>query len=136
MATTVLTGRSLTLSIATKDYSEQILSAAVTIETERLTLDTLAGRAYAFVDKNATLDIEWLNDAGKTPDSLTKALWDATESAPNTTLAAILTLASGLSLTFSVLPNFPSALGGAASEAQTLSTSLQVVGAITEDFTA
>jgi len=135
MATTVLTGRSLVLTIATKDYSEQILSANVNIETERLTLDTLKGRAYAYVDNNATLDIEWLNDAGKSPDSLTKALWDATESAPNTTLAAVLTLTTGITLTFSVLPNFPSQ-GGAASDAQTVSTSLQVVGAITEDFTA
>ena len=135
MATTVLTGRSLVLTIATKDYSEQILSANVTIETERLTLDTLKGRAYAYVDNNATLDIEWLNDAGATPDSLTKALWDATETAPNTTLAAVLTIASGRTLTFNVLPNFPSQ-GGAASEAQTVTTSLQVVGAITEDFTA
>lgn len=135
MATTVLTGRSLTLTIATKDYSEQILSANLTIETERLTLDTLAGRAYSYIDKNATLDIEFLNDAGKSPDSLTKALWDATESAPNTGLAAVLTLASGLSLTFNVLPNFPSQ-GGSASEAQTVSVSLQVTGGITEDFTA
>lgn len=135
MATQILTGRSLVLTIATKDYSEQILSANLTIETERLTLDTLAGRAYAYVDKNATLDIEWLNDAGKTPDSLTKALWDATESAPNTGLAAVLTLATGITLTFSVLPNFPSQ-GGAASDAQTITTSLQVTGAITEDFTA
>ena len=135
MTTTVLTGRSLVLTIATKDYSEQILSANLTIETERLTLDTLKGRAFAYVDNNATLDIEWLNDAGKSPDSLTKALWDATESAPNTTLAAVLTLATNLSLSFNVLPNFPSQ-GGAASEAQTVTTSLQVVGAITEDFTA
>jgi len=135
MATTVLTGRELTLTIATKDYTDQILSAVVTIETERLTLDTLAGRVYKYIDNNATLDIEFLNDAGETPDSITNALWQATESAPNTTLAAVLTIASGRTLTFDVLPNFPS-IGGAASEAQTISTSLQVVGAITEDFTA
>ena len=135
MATTVLTGRELTLTIATKDYTDQILSAVVTIETERLTLDTLAGRVYKFIDSNATLDIEFLNDAGETPDSITNALWQATESAPNTTLAAVLTIAAGRSLTFNVLPNFPT-IGGAASEAQTISTSLQVVGAITEDFAA
>jgi len=135
MATTVLTGRELTLTIATKDYTDQILSAVVTIETERLTLDTLAGRVYKFIDSNATLDIEFLNDAGETPDSITNALWQATETNPNTTLAAVLTIAAGRSLTFNVLPNFPT-IGGAASEAQTISTSLQVVGAITEDFTA
>jgi hypothetical protein len=134
MATTVLTGRSLTLTIQTINYSEQILSAVVNIETERLTLDTLSGRAYSFIDKNATLDIEFLNDAGAIP-SLTKDLWDSTEANPNTPLAAVLTLASGRTLTFSCLPNYPS-LGGAASEAQTVSTSLQIVGAITEDLVA
>jgi hypothetical protein len=133
VATTVLTGRDLVLTIASKNYSDQILSAAVTIETERLTLDTLAGRAYKFIDSNAVLDIEFLNDAGELPDSLTKALWDATESAPDTTLAAVMTIATGRSLTFNVLPNFPS-IGATASEAQTVTTSLQIVGAITEDF--
>jgi hypothetical protein len=135
VATTVLTGRDLVLTIASKNYSDQILSAAVTIETERLTLDTLAGRAYKFIDSNAVLDIEFLNDAGETPDSLTKALWDATEGAPDTPLAAVLTIATGRSLTFSVLPNYPS-IGATASEAQTVTTSLQIVGAITEDFIA
>ena len=134
MATTILTGRDLVLTIATKNYSDQILSAAVTIETERLTLDTIAGRAYKFIDSNAVLDIEFLNDAGETPDSLTNALWQATESAPDTVLAAVLTLRTGVTLTFNVLPNFPS-VSAAASEAQTITTSLQVVGAITEDFT-
>ena len=134
MATTILTGRDLVLTIATKDYSDQILSASVTIETERLTLDTIAGRVYKFIDSAAVLDIEFLNDAGESPDSLTKALWDATESAPDTVLAAVLTMATGRSLTFDVLPNFPS-IGGAASDAQTITTSLQIVGAITEDFT-
>ena len=134
MATTIFTGRDLVLTIATKNYSDQILSAAVTIETERLTLDTIAGRAYKFIDSNAVLDIEFLNDAGETPDSLTNALWQATESAPDTVLAAVLTLRTGVTLTFNVLPNFPS-VSAAASEAQTITTSLQVVGAITEDFT-
>jgi hypothetical protein len=134
VATTILTGRDLILTIATKNYSDQILSAAVTIETERLELDTLAGRAYKFIDSNAVLDIEFLNDAGESPDSLTKALWDATESAPDTTLAAVLTLRTGVTLTFDVLPNFPS-VSAAASEAQTITTSLQIVGAITEDLT-
>ncbi len=133
MATTILTGRDLVLTIATNDFSEQILSAAVTIETERLELETLAGRAYKFIDSSALLDIEFLNDAGKTPNSLTKALWDATETAPDTTLAAVLTLQTGVTLTFNVLPNYPS-VSATASEAQTVTTSLQIVGDITEDL--
>lgn len=135
MATTIYTGRSLTLTIATKDYSEQILSSTVTIETERLSFDTLAGRRYKYLDKNATLEIEFLQDAGKTPDSLYKALWDATESAPDTALAAVMTLTSGITLTFNVLPSWPSA-GGTGADAQQVSVSLQISGDITEDLTA
>jgi hypothetical protein len=84
MATTILSGRSLTLTIATKDYSEQILDSNMNFDTERLTFDTLAGKAYKYIDSNVTLDINFLNDAGKTPTACTKYLWDATESAPDT----------------------------------------------------
>ena len=66
MTTTILTGRSLTLTIATVNYSTQILSSAINFDTERLTFDTLAGKAYKYIDSNVTLDIEFLNDAGKT----------------------------------------------------------------------
>lgn len=135
MATTVLSGRSLTLTIATKNYSEQILSTAINFDTERLTFDTLAGKAFKYIDSNVTLDIEFLNDSGKTPDSLYKALWDATESAPDTTLAFVLTLTTGVTLTGTVLPQYPG-ISGSGADAQTCSVSLQVVGIPTEDLTA
>ena len=133
MATTILSGRSLTLTIATKNYSEQILNSAINFDTERLTFDTLAGKAYKYIDSNVTLDLTFLNDAGKT-DSLYKALWDATESAPDTTLAFVLTLTTGISLTGTVLPQYPSITGSGA-DAQQCSVSLQVVGVPTEDLT-
>lgn len=132
MATTILSGRSLVLTIATKDYSDQILTANLTISTDRLTFDTIAGRAYKYIDNNANLDLEFLNDIGET-DSLTKALWDATESAPDTVLAAVLTAKTGKTFTFNVLPSWPSQ-GGTGSDAQKVSVSLQVVGSITESL--
>jgi len=135
MATTILSGRQLTLTIATKNYSEQILSSAINFDTERLTFDTLAGKAYKYIDSNVTLDIEFLNDAGKTPDSLYGALWSATESAPDTTLAFVLTLQTGVTLTGSVLPQYPG-VSATGADAQTCSVSLQVVGIPTEDLTA
>ena len=57
MATTILSGRSLTLTIATVAYSEQILDSAINFDTERLTFDTLAGKAYKYIDSNVTLDL-------------------------------------------------------------------------------
>ncbi len=133
MATTVLTGRELVLTIEAVDYSDQILSAVLTIETERLTFDTVSGRAYKYIDKNATLDIEFLADWSDA-SGISRALWAAAE-APDTSLTAILTATSGDTFTFEVLPNFPN-VGGAASEGQTQTLSLQVDGAITESYAA
>jgi len=135
MATTILSGRQLSLTIATKNYSEQILNSAINFATERLTFDTLAGKAFKYIDSNVTLDITFLNDAGKTPDSLYSALWTATETAPDTTLAFVLTLQTGVTLTGTVLPQYPS-ITGSGSDAQQCSVSLQVVGIPTEDLTA
>lgn len=135
MATTILSGRQLTLTIATKNYSEQILSSAINFATERLTFDTLAGKAFKYIDSNVTLDLTFLNDAGKTPDSLYGALWSATETAPDTALAFVLTLQTGVTLTGTVLPQYPS-ITGSGSDAQQCSVSLQVVGIPTEDLTA
>jgi hypothetical protein len=135
MATTILSGRQLTLSVNGNNYSEQITSSAINFDTERLTFDTLAGKAYKYIDSNVTLDVEFLNDAGATPNSLYKVLWDGTETAPDITIAFIMTLRTGVTLTGLVLPQYPSitASGG---DVQTCSVSLQVVGIPTEDLTA
>lgn len=133
MATTILSGRQLILKIATVNYSEQILNSAINFATERLTFDTLAGKAFKYIDSNVTLDMTFLNDAGETV-SLYKALWNATETAPDTTLAFELTLQTGVTLTGSVLPQYPSITGSGA-DAQQCSVSLQVVGIPTEDLT-
>lgn len=134
MATTILSGRSLRLDINTQNYSEQILDSALNFDTERLTFDTLAGKAYKYIDSNVTLDVNFLNDSGKTP-SLYKALWDATELAPDTPIAFVLTLTTGVTLTGTVLPQYPP-ITATGADAQTCSVSLQVVGIPTEDLTA
>jgi hypothetical protein len=135
MATTILTGRQLTLTIATKNYSEQILDSAINFDTERLTFDTLAGKAYKYIDSNVTLDLTFLNDAGANPDSIYNALWTATETAPDTALAFVLTLRTGVTLTGTVLPQYPG-VSASGADAQTCTVSLQVVGIPTEDLTA
>jgi len=135
MATTILSGRQLTLSVNGNNYSEQITSSAINFDTERLTFDTLAGQAYKYIDSNVTLDVEFLNDAGASPNSLYKVLWDGTETAPDTTIAFILTLKTGVTLTGYVLPQYPSVIASGG-DVQTCSVSLQVVGIPTEDLTA
>jgi len=132
MPTTVITGRDLVLTIATVNYDAQATSVTLTNEHTIETYQTLDGRAYKAIDDHWTLEVEMLADWGAT-GSLCESLWTACESAPNTTLAASLTAATGAVFTCNVLPVFPS-VGGSAPDAQTVSLSFQVVGTPTETF--
>lgn len=134
MATTVITGRDLALTIATVSYDAQ--ASSVTLEADHVieTYQTLDGRAYKAIDDSWTLNVEMLADWGAS-GSLCEALWTATESAPNTSLAVSLTAATGAVFAFNVLPTFPS-VGGTAPDAQTVSLSFQVVGTPSETFSA
>ena len=132
MATTVITGRDLTLTIATTAYDAQATAVTLTNEHTIETYQTLDGRAYKAIDDSWTLDVEMLADWGAS-GSLCEAMWTACESNPNTTLAVSLTAATGAVFACNVLPVFPS-VGGAAPGAQTVTMSMQVVGTPTETF--
>ena len=132
MPTTVITGRDLVLTIATVNYDAQATSVTLTNEHTIETYQTLDGRAYKAIDDNWTLEVEMLADWG-VASSLCESLWTACESAPNTTLAASLTAATGAVFTCNILPTFPS-VGGSAPDAQTVSLSFQVVGTPSENF--
>lgn len=132
MSTTIITGRDLTLTIATTSYDAQATSASLSNSPTIDTYQTLDGKAYKHVDDQWTFDVEMLADWGAS-GSLCEALWSACESAPNTTLAVSLTAVSGAVFAFNVLPVFPS-VGGAAPSAQTVSLSFTVVGTPSETF--
>lgn len=132
MPTTVITGRDLTLTIATTAYDAQATSVTLTNEHTIETYQTLDGRAYKAIDDSWTLDVEMLADWGAS-GSLCEAMWSACESAPNTTLAVSLTAATGAVFACNVLPVFPS-VGGSAPGAQTVTLSMQVVGTPSETF--
>jgi hypothetical protein len=132
MATTVITGRDLTLTIASTNYDAQATSVILSNEHTIETYQTLDGRAYKAIDDQWTLAVEMLADWGAS-GSLCEALWTAWESAPNTTLAVSLTAATGAVFALNVLPEVPS-IGGAAPGAQTVSLSFTVVGNPTETF--
>jgi hypothetical protein len=130
--TTIITGRDLVLTIATVNYDAQATSATLTNSPTIETYQTLDGKAYKHIDDQWTFDVSMLADWGAT-GSLCEALWSACETAPNTTLAASLTAATGAVFAFAVLPVFP-AVGGAAPDAQTVDLSFTVVGTPTETF--
>ena len=132
MATTVITGRDLILTIATVNYDAQATSAVLANSPTIDTYQTLDGKAFRHIDDQWTFDVEMLADWG-VASSLCEALWTACETAPNTVLACSLTATTGAVFAFNVMPVFPS-VGGAAPSAQTVSLSFTVVGTPSETF--
>ena len=133
MATTVITGRDMTLSFSGgTDIEAQATSATLTKTNVRETYQTLDGEAYKTVNVEGTFDLEMLADWGKT-SSVCEALWAAAES-PDTTIQVTFTAATGAQFVLDILPEFPTA-GGSGIDAQTVSFSFKVKqGAVTETF--
>ncbi len=133
MATTVITGRDLSLSIDSKSYDAQATSVTLTTEIQREMYQTLDGKAWKTIDTNGTLDVEFLADWGSAT-SLAEALWTATNTNPDTPLTYSFTAQTGAVFTGTVYPTFP-AVSGTAPDAQTISVSLTVVQVPTGTFT-
>jgi len=122
---TIITGRDITFTIDSDQYSSQATSAILTVDTTVNTYQTLQGKSYYTTDSHGTFAVEMLADWGA-GSSLCEALWTAATSAPQTPLAVSLTADTGAVFTFDVQPIQPSA-GGTAPDAQTVSLSFTCV---------
>jgi len=122
MATSVITGRDITFTLATTTYDAQTTAVTLTNSPTITTYQTLDGKAYKHIDDQWTLDIELLADWG-VASSLFEAMWTAFTNAPNTALAFTLVTATGASFAGTAFPVAPTA-GGAAPDAQTDSWSM------------
>jgi len=110
MATTVITGRDITLTIASSAYGDQTLSTTLAVELERNAYETIDGKQFFALDTTATLSVTMLADWGAV-SSLCEAMWTAASTAPNTSLAYSFTAATGAVFTGNVFPSFPNASG-------------------------
>jgi hypothetical protein len=133
MATTVITGRDISLSFTGgTDIEAQATSAVLTKTNLRETYQTLDGEAYKTTNVEATFALSMLADWGKA-SSVCEALWAAAE-APDTTISVTLTAASGAQFVFPILPEYPTA-GGAGTDAQTVDFTFKVAnGSVVETF--
>jgi preprotein translocase subunit SecF len=133
MATTVITGRDISLSFTGgTDIEAQATSAVLTKTNVRETYQTLDGEAYKTTNVEASFALSMLADWGKT-GSVCEALWTAAET-PDTTISVTFTSATGASFVFPILPEFPTA-GGSGTDAQTVDFTFKVAnGAVTETF--
>lgn len=132
MATTIITGRDLVLTIDSDSYDAQATSATLTNTPTTETYQTLDGKAFKTIDNQWAFEVEILADWGAA-SSLCEALWGAMDSSPNTPLAVSLTATTGAVFAFDVLPVYPS-VGGTAPDAQTITLSFVVVTEVTETF--
>ena len=134
MATTVITGRDISLSFTGgTDIEAQATNAVLTKEFDRQTYQTLDGEAYKVVNVSGTFQLDMLADWGKT-SSVCEALWTACDSSPNSEISITLTTATGAQFVFPVLPVYPTA-GGSGVDAQTVSFTFPVArGEVSETF--
>ena len=134
MATTVITGRDISLSFTGgTDIEAQATNAVLTKVLDRQTYQTLDGEAYKTTNVTATFQLDMLADWGKT-SSVCEALWTACDTSPNSEISITLTAATGAQFVFPVKPEFPTA-GGGGIDAQTVSFTFTVTGgAVAETF--
>jgi hypothetical protein len=134
MATTVITGRDVSLSFTGgTDIEAQATNAVLTKEFDRQTYQTLDGEAYKVVNTSGTFQLDMLADWGKT-SSVCEAIWTACDTSPNSEISITLTAATGAQFVFPVLPVYPTA-GGSGVDAQTVSFTFPVArGEVTETF--
>jgi hypothetical protein len=134
MATTVITGRDISLSFTGgTDIEAQATNAVLTKVNERQVYQTLDGEAYKTTNISGTFQLDMLADWGKT-GSVCEALWTAAETAPDTDISITLTSATGAQFVFPVKPEFPTA-GGSGIDAQEVSFTFTVSkGDVGESF--
>jgi hypothetical protein len=134
MATTVITGRDISLSFTGgTDIEAQATNAVLTKVNERQAYQTLDGVAYKTTDISGTFELTMLADWGKA-SSVCEAIWTAAETAPDTGIEVTLTSATGAQFVFDILPEFPTA-GGSGIDAQEVSFTFTVEGGVvTETF--
>jgi hypothetical protein len=123
MPTTVITGRDISLTIASAAYGDQCTSTTLQTSLERNAYETIDGKVFYALDTTATLSVTMLADWGAA-SSLCEAMWTAASSAPNTSLAYTFTAATGAVFTGNVLPVFPDA-SGTGKDAQSITFVLQ-----------
>jgi hypothetical protein len=134
MATTVITGRDISLSFTGgTDIEAQATNAVLTKVNERQAYQTLDGVAYKTTDISGTFQLTMLADWGKA-SSVCEAIWTAAETAPDTGIEVTLTSVTGAQFVFGILPEFPTA-GGSGIDAQEVSFTFTVEGgSVTETF--
>lgn len=132
MATTVVTGRELALTIDSATYDAQVTTVTLTDTRQRDLYQTLDGKVWKTIDDIWVMNVEMLADWGAV-GSLCEAIWAKAETSPDTAITYSLTAATGAVFAGSLYPEFPQ-VGGTAPGAQTVTFTFQCTATPTETF--
>jgi hypothetical protein len=125
MATTIITGQDLTLTINSVAYNDQAVNVTLSLENDRQEFDVLSGTVYKTIKTTGSLSVELMQDWGIASGSICEALWAAAKSAPDTALAFTFVANTGATFTGNVFPAFPDS-GGTAPDALTATVELTI----------
>lgn len=127
MPTVINTGQSLTLTVGGTSRSAQITNAQLMPAPARTRFVLIGGtETQVVVDTAYTLSCEVLLDWDSAVTGWAETLWNAYVSAPNTTIAFVLSI-NGNTFTGALYPEMPPA-GGASDAAHTWQATFQVAG--------
>lgn len=124
MATTIITGRDLSLTIDGDTYDDAAQSVTLTRTADRQEYQVLNGSRYKTIQYTAELTVELFQD-WNAANSLCEALWNAADTNPEGALTFSFVANSGATFTGMVFPSFPDA-GGTAPDALTVSVTMTV----------
>jgi hypothetical protein len=124
MATTIITGRDLTLTIDGRTFESQASNVTLTRTADRQEYEVLDGTVYKTLKYTAELSVEMFQDWNASP-SLCEDLWNAADNAPDVPLAFTFVANSGATFTGDCYPSFPDA-GGTTPDALTVTVVMTV----------
>jgi len=128
MATTIITGRTLTLEIDGDTYTDMAQSATLQMSNTVETIATFSGNTSVVTDTTGTLSVQFLQDWDQAA-GLAEALYDA--AVTGTAIAFELGITGGSTFSGNVIPQFPAA-GGDASAILNSTVEFVISGAVTK----
>jgi len=124
MATTIITGRDLSLTIDGDTYDAQASSVTLTRSADRQEYQVLDGAVYKTLRYEASISVEMFQD-WNAAGSLCEALWNAADTAPDTPLSFSFVANTGATFTGTCYPSFPDA-GGTAPDSLTVTVEMTI----------
>lgn len=130
MATTIVTGRKLALTVNSKGYDAQCSMAVLKYQNVIQTYQTLDGPKSIVTGTEGTLEVDMFIDFGET-SGLMDDLWTAAGTGTAVAFTLVVDATTDKTFTGFVIPQFPE-VGGAANDALTTKITFVIDGTVSK----